>query len=437
MSHNASFCNDWALGPVQGCRGDFDLSLLYVSLPAQFTASLALEVALLALEIIERKGLAPEWQNKSPEETAGVLSRSLLVWLSGILAKGRKTLLSPTDLDPLREGLATRQLSDAFRSAWNSKDNSKGKLKDSRYDHPSLKLVFVLIRALKWSLGDTTFVGSVGYGFVITYGVVYIGLAVSACIYWRLTYQSLVKLRGCIISAVYEHTIEMLSPVSVTYALPSTSSTTDAESANDADTNLALKDISIAIQAGQKVAICGRSGSGKSTLLAALASMIELASGNIFTVAKNVNPLNNRSADQVRTVLEKVNMWETISANGGVDAEIDLDSLSQGQKQLLALARALLKGGNLVLMDEATSSVDQHTAELISLPDKTQRRTSQDPGMKFTALPLALFVAAAAAASTTAVPGAMDQAIPHFTIIAAEDHNRGQLDAPTADVGER
>lgn len=88
-------------------------------LPAEFAAALVIKTSVLLLEAAEKaKFLPPEWTSRSPEETAGVFSRSLLIWLRGILSKGRRTLLSPTDLDPLREGLVTARFSRSFQAIW-------------------------------------------------------------------------------------------------------------------------------------------------------------------------------------------------------------------------------------------------------------------------------------------------------------------------------
>ncbi|KAJ0329702.1 hypothetical protein COL922a_012773 [Colletotrichum nupharicola] len=194
-------------------------------IPAEFTAALLIKSGLLVLEAIEKRSLLlPEWRHKTPEETAGVFSRSLLIWLRGILVKGQKTLLAPTDLDPLSEGLGTAHLSRVFGTIWNKQNRRLA------------SLPLVLVKALRWSImapvmprlaqvaftlcqplllreflrylaGEATFVGNTGYAFIITYGLVYLGLAISGCIYWRLTYKSLIKLRGCILAAVYEKTL--------------------------------------------------------------------------------------------------------------------------------------------------------------------------------------------------------------------------------------
>lgn len=65
---------------------------------------------------------------------------------------------------------------------------------------------------------------------------------------------------------------------------------------------------------------------------------------------------------EIHSVLERLNIWEAISKQGGLDAQMDKVGLSHGQMQLLSIARAILHQkrvqGKLVLMDEATSHVD-------------------------------------------------------------------------------
>jgi ABC-type multidrug transport system fused ATPase/permease subunit len=58
-------------------------------------------------------------------------------------------------------------------------------------------------------------------------------------------------------------------------------------------------------------------------------------------------------------------MWEFLEARGGLDADIRQDELSTGQKQLLCLGRAVVHQGSILIMDEATSSVDSDTDALM------------------------------------------------------------------------
>ncbi|KAK7736159.1 hypothetical protein SLS53_007187 [Cytospora paraplurivora] len=159
-----------------------------------------------------------------------------------------------------------------------------------------------------------------------------------------------------------------------------------------------LEDLSLTIQPGQKVGICGRTGSGKTSLLLALLRLLDTPSGTIQvdnidlsshprkairphlitlpqdpvklpgTVRTNLDPhgvFNSPSGDtDLIAALGKVFLWDdVISPRGGLDADFSELGLSHGQEQLFGLARALLQKdkGSIVLLDEATSSVDYET----------------------------------------------------------------------------
>lgn len=82
------------------------------------------------------------------------------------------------------------------------------------------------------------------------------------------------------------------------------------------------------------------------------------------TIRENLNPFESIKSDEdLISALTKVKMWDAINAGGGLDAEFDKLSLSHGQQQLFSLARAILHKRKIVLLDEATSSVDHHTDE--------------------------------------------------------------------------
>ncbi|MCJ1311373.1 hypothetical protein MMC25_005044 [Agyrium rufum] len=170
----------------------------------------------------------------------------------------------------------------------------------------------------------------------------------------------------------------------------SASYTADPSSSN------VLHNLTLHIEAGQKIGICGRSGSGKSSLITSLFRMLEIQSGSISidgvdlrsltrqdiraalnaipqepifisgSVRLNVDPFGLRTDSEIESTLRKVRCWDIISQKGGLDVDMDGEGFfSHGQRQLFCLARALLKGGRVIVLDEATSSVDVETDALM------------------------------------------------------------------------
>ncbi|KAL9109116.1 MAG: hypothetical protein Q9227_006207 [Pyrenula ochraceoflavens] len=168
-----------------------------------------------------------------------------------------------------------------------------------------------------------------------------------------------------------------------------------ASYSNDSD-NSVLDRINLDILPGEKVGICGRTGSGKSTMLHALFRLLPRTSGQILidridissvslqtlrsrlnaipqepfflagTVKDNLDPFNIASEGACAEVLHKVGLWNVVKEKGGLEVELEAESmLSHGQRQLFCLARALLRPGKLVCLDEVSSSVDRKTDALM------------------------------------------------------------------------
>jgi len=159
-----------------------------------------------------------------------------------------------------------------------------------------------------------------------------------------------------------------------------------------------LKEININIRPGEKIGIVGRTGAGKSTFASALFRMVDLSQGKIVidgvdihnlpidqlrsrltilpqtpmlfmgTVRENLDPFSDHTDEELWEVLAVVQMKDIVAAfPHKLENAVDEggENFSQGQRQLICFARALLQGSKVLLLDEAMANIDFYTESII------------------------------------------------------------------------
>jgi ATP-binding cassette, subfamily C (CFTR/MRP), member 1 len=83
------------------------------------------------------------------------------------------------------------------------------------------------------------------------------------------------------------------------------------------------------------------------------------------TVKWNLDPTERTSEAILQKSLTRVGLWDKVKGVGGLESDLDTSTWSQGEKQLLCLARALLVPSTVLILDEATSDVDDATEAIM------------------------------------------------------------------------
>ena len=163
-----------------------------------------------------------------------------------------------------------------------------------------------------------------------------------------------------------------------------------------------LKDINLNINLGEKICVVGRTGSGKSTIILSLFRILETSKGKILINKRNIrdiplkilrrnlgivpqepkifsgslkfnlDPLRKYSDFEINNAIREVGLFKLMKENGrDIRKKLNMKlkenggNLSLGEKQLICLARIFLRKNKIVVMDEATSNIDNKTDNLI------------------------------------------------------------------------
>jgi len=164
------------------------------------------------------------------------------------------------------------------------------------------------------------------------------------------------------------------------------------------DLDIVLKNINFHLKPGEHLGVVGRTGSGKSTITLCLFRILEAYSGKIYidgvdisrvglkklresitiipqdstlmngTLRYNIDPVNAYTDKEIIHVMKKIGFDYIINLNkDGLDQNISENgsNLSIGEKQLICITRAILRKSKIIVLDEATASIDYKTEEII------------------------------------------------------------------------
>ena len=158
-----------------------------------------------------------------------------------------------------------------------------------------------------------------------------------------------------------------------------------------------LHDMSLTVKPGEMIALVGPTGAGKTTIVNLISRFYDPVSGQVLIDGQDISKVTlaslrsnigvmtqdsflfsgtirenllygkpDATEEEMKSACHKLGMDDMINTQPeGYDTKVSLDSLSQGQKQLIALARTLIADPKILLLDEATSAIDTRTEELV------------------------------------------------------------------------
>lgn len=277
------------------------------------------------------------------------------------------------------------------------------------------------------------FVGNLGYvavcvvgAILTTKGVISFGVIVAFMIYVRMFTNPLSQIAQNLtsfqsVAAAGERVFEFIEEAELTNEsnlkehLERTKVKGEIEFKNvkfgyDKDRTI-INNFSAIAKPGEKIAIVGPTGAGKTTMVNLLMKFYEINDGDILIDGVSTKKLTRENIHDLfimvlqdtwlfdGTIAENIKynqkniteeeIWEACKVvgidhfiktlPGGIDAEVgDNDTISQGQKQLITIARGMIKNSPFLILDEATSNVDTRTEELVqkAMDKLTEGRTS-------------------------------------------------------------
>ncbi len=163
------------------------------------------------------------------------------------------------------------------------------------------------------------------------------------------------------------------------------------------NTEVVLKNLNIEIQSKEKIGVVGRTGSGKSTICLCLFRILEPLTGKILidnedisnigldllrknitiipqdpcllegSIKYNIDPFSNKSNNEIINILKEIGYEYNESDHEILNKNIEQNgsNLSLGEKQLICIARAIVRKTKIIIMDEATANIDMKTEEKI------------------------------------------------------------------------